>query len=203
MASRSGSRIERRQTGKSRLALVASLLLTTFCLARLACATEEWQTLKDCILIPNHANDGDSFHVRHDGKEYIFRLYFIDTPETENEFPDRVANQAKYFHIPVANVLAIGREAARFTAQELNGRFTVVTRWQGARGQSKLPRHYALVEINGKDLSEELVTEGLARVFGVRANRPGAPPAKQVIAKLKQLERVAKLNHRGAWMFSR
>jgi hypothetical protein len=32
----------------------------------------------------NVSNDGDSFHVKADGEERIFRLYFADTPEAES-----------------------------------------------------------------------------------------------------------------------
>ena len=51
------------------------ILLT---LVSLACA-DEWQTIRNCRLIENESNDGDSFHVKADGKEHIFRLYFVDT----------------------------------------------------------------------------------------------------------------------------
>jgi hypothetical protein len=47
-------------------------------LGSLACA-DEWQTIRNCRLIENESNDGDSFHVKADGKEHIFRLYFVDT----------------------------------------------------------------------------------------------------------------------------
>lgn len=40
-----------------------------------------WQKLKGCTLIDSRWRDGDSFHAKHDGTEYIFRLYFMDTPE--------------------------------------------------------------------------------------------------------------------------
>jgi endonuclease YncB( thermonuclease family) len=165
-------------------------------------AAEEWRTLTNCTLIQNRANDGDSFHVRHDRREYIFRLYFVDTPETDDRFPERVDEQAKYFHISKLNALAVGRQAARFTAHELIGHFTVITRWQDARGQSKLPRQYAIIELHGKDLGEELVKQGLARIHGTKANRPDGPSAKEVIANLERLEQVAKEHHRGAWGFS-
>ena len=40
----------------------------------------DWQTIRNCRLIENESNDGDSFHVKADGEERIFRLYFVDTP---------------------------------------------------------------------------------------------------------------------------
>ena len=60
-----------------------------------ACAGR-WLTLTNCRYLPNAANDGDSFHVRAEGREYIFRLYFVDTPETDDGIPERVKEQAKY-----------------------------------------------------------------------------------------------------------
>ena len=44
----------------------------------------EWETIRGCRLIENESNDGDSFHVKADGEERIFRLYFVDTPEAES-----------------------------------------------------------------------------------------------------------------------
>ena len=79
---------------KLELIVVASLFL-----AAPARAVTPWEKLDDCQLIANPANDGDSFHVRHRGQEYIFRLYYVDAAETENEFPERVAEQAAYFKL--------------------------------------------------------------------------------------------------------
>src|SRR5437899_7809336 len=62
--------------------------------------SKEWIVLKDCRLIPNPANDGDSFHVSVGPNEYLFRLYFVDAPETDEMSPNRLIEQAKYFAIP-------------------------------------------------------------------------------------------------------
>ena len=45
--------------------------------------SKDWIVLENCRLITNPANDGDSFHVSAGEKEYLFRLYFVDAPETE------------------------------------------------------------------------------------------------------------------------
>ena len=42
---------------------------------------DDWQTIRGCRLIENESNDGDSFHVKADGEERIFRLYFVETPK--------------------------------------------------------------------------------------------------------------------------
>ena len=95
--------------------LILSLLLLyaaeTTGWAQEAPPAQPFTELKGCTLLTNQSNDGDSFHVRTpDGKEHIFRLYFVDTPEAENSFPDRVAEQAQYFGIgsdPTPEVLRL------------------------------------------------------------------------------------------------
>ena len=177
-----------------------SCLLAVFlALAGTADAAAEWETLKGCRLLANPSNDGDSFHVEQGGKEHIFRLYFVDTPETDDSFPERVSEQAAYFKISSRQALAIGEKAAKFVSNLLRGRsFSVMTRWQKAQGRSQLQRYYAFVNVEGKDLAEELVGEGLARVFGEKAARPSIS-AKSEVEKLLGIEREAKASRRGAW----
>src|SRR5262245_9300497 len=43
----------------------------------------KWVTLTGCRLLTNQFVDGDSFHVTHKGNKYIFRLYFVDSPESD------------------------------------------------------------------------------------------------------------------------
>ena len=50
----------------------------------------DWITLENCRLVPSAANDGDSFHVSVNGKEYIFRLYLVDAPEIDAANPARL-----------------------------------------------------------------------------------------------------------------
>jgi hypothetical protein len=42
----------------------------------------------------------------------IFRLYFVDTPEEEHVYADRIAEQAAYFGITPDAAIQIGREAS-------------------------------------------------------------------------------------------
>jgi endonuclease YncB( thermonuclease family) len=153
------------------------LLAAALCLASQALMAE-WQVLENCRLVPNQYNDGDSFHVRHNGREYIFRLYFVDAPETDNSLPERVAEQAAYFGITSQQAIEIGLDAQYAMEQLLAQPFDVVTRWQDAGGRSRLPRHYAFVFIDGvagpkaADYAAVLVAHGFARVHGVKA-KPG------------------------------
>ena len=84
-------------------------------------------TLNNCQYLPNRANDGDSFHVRANGKEYIFRLYYVDTPETDKSIPKRVAEQAAYFRVNRSQTIRVGLEAERFTRRKLSRSFVVRT----------------------------------------------------------------------------
>ena len=158
-----------------------------------------WETLEGCRLLPNEANDGDSFHVAHRGKEYIFRLYFVDAPETSEEIPSRVKEQAEAFGVPRDRVLQAGKEAAEFTKQKLSRPFTIRTKWQDAEGQSRLPRRFALVETaDGKDLGELLAAAGFVRSFGAAA----APPGKNepvLRATYDRLAHRAKASRLGVW----
>jgi endonuclease YncB( thermonuclease family) len=169
-------------------------------LISLACA-DEWETIEGCRLIDNAANDGDSFHVEADGEERIFRLYFVDTPETHDDarMADRIAEQAELFGITEEESLETGKKAAAFTRAVLSRPFTVTTRGQNARGASALKREYAFVETaDGEDLGEMLVSRGLARSFGEDA---ALPPyrARDLRDKYDQLEAEAKHDKLGAW----
>src|SRR5215470_2490963 len=119
--------------------------------------SKDWIVLKDCRLIPNPANDGDSFHVSVGDKEYLFRLYFVDAPETDALAPGRLVEQAKYFGVTVPQAIEIGRAAKEFTQQKLSQPFTVSTHMSDAMGQSRLERFYAFVQVKDGDLGELLV----------------------------------------------
>ncbi len=159
-----------------------------------------WEVLENCELIPDKALDGDNFHVKHKGREYIFRLYFVDAPETDNSLPDRVVDQAAYFGIASNQITVAGKLAEEFTHQKLaTGRITVITRWQNAMGRSSLARYYAVVLVGGKNLAEELVDAGLARIYGPRANWPDGPRSVTFVNQLKNLEISARSGQRGIW----
>jgi len=159
-----------------------------------------WEVLDRCRLMTNAVVDGDSFKVTHQGREYIFRLYFVDAPETDPSIRDRIQDQSAYFSVAITNIPRAGRLAADFTRAKLAGRdFTVVTRWQNAMGRSALARFYAIVLVQGENLAEELVRHGLARIYGLRANWPDGPRSTTFINRLKSLELAAREQQRGVW----
>lgn len=162
-------------SSKCPVTLRAALVLALSAWLTFTADAGQWETLKGCRLLPNESNDGDSFHVDHQGKEYIFRLYFVDCPESSMQVASRVAEQASDFGVSEEKILKGGKDAAKFTERALHGRFTVTTQFQNARGASNLPRSYAMVETaDGKDLATLLAEAGLARAFGVSANAPGS-----------------------------
>jgi competence ComEA-like helix-hairpin-helix protein len=184
----------------SRLLRLATLILfSAFFQIPVARAGHHWVTLTDCQYLPNVANDGDSFHVRAKGREYIFRLYFVDSPETDNSLPDRVAEQSRYFGATTPQTLQIGLEAEKFTRQQLAQPFTVRTCKQDARGRSRLKRYFAFVQIGNADLGEQLVANGLARVYGASNEAPEMNTPEVEWRKLEQFERKAKDQKVGGW----
>ena len=160
----------------------------------------QWEVLERCQIVTNALMDGDSFHVRHKDREYLFRLYFVDAPETTSSLTNRIQDQSAYFGISIADVPRAGALAEHFTREKLTGRqFTVITRWQNAFGRSSLARFYAVVLVDGKNLAEELVAQGLTRINSRGVDWPGGPRSVTFINQLKNLEITARQNKRGVW----
>jgi competence ComEA-like helix-hairpin-helix protein len=157
-----------------------------------------WDKLENCRYLVKRFNDGDSFHISVAGTEYIFRLYFVDAPETGTEFRDRIEEQAKYFGLTVEQTLQVAELAKRFTRERLSEGFFVRTNWQDAGGRSRKQRFYAVVQTNNGDLGEQLAENGLARV-----HRAAGPEENSVTKaewqELTRLEKKAKQEKIGAW----
>ncbi len=158
-----------------------------------------WYEYEGCRHLDKEYFDGDSFHVKTKSNHYIFRLYFVDTPELSKSIPERVAEQAEYWDISEERVLELAKEARAFTKKFLSKGFTVHSKREDARGRSNRPRFFGFVEVDGKLLSEALVSNGLARVYGAWARTPDGARSRKFRARLKILERKAKREKRGAW----
>jgi DNA uptake protein ComE-like DNA-binding protein len=161
-------------------------------------AQGRWRTFNGCKYLANAANDGDSFHVKAGEKEYIFRLYFVDAPETDTSIPERVREQAHYFSVSETEALMLGQYAKLFSKEKLSRPFTVRTCMEDARGRSNMPRFYAFIGTDSGDLGEQLVTNGLGRVYGA-ASTPTNGSASAEWQKLEALERHAKEEKVGGW----
>src|SRR5207247_5209924 len=134
----------RRRARRSRptifLTLVAAFLWVAVANLGARDGSKDWIVLENCRIIANPANDGDSFHVSAGEKEYIFRLYLVDAPETDEMTPGRLVEQAKYFEIGVPQAIETGRAATEFTREKLSEPFIVFTRLADALGRSRIER---------------------------------------------------------------
>ncbi len=184
---------------RHRIGLLALAIVCTAPVDAGARDSKDWIVLENCRLIPNPANDGDSFHASAGAREYIFRLYMVDAPETDAMNPARLVEQAKYFAITVPQAIEVGQAAKEFTREKLSEPFTVFTRMSDAMGHSKLERFYAFVQTKDGDLGEQLVRNGLARNYGFKAVPPGLRNSRLEIEKLQQFEDEAKQERIGGW----
>jgi competence protein ComEA len=182
----------------SALTVVALLWVTAAPVGALE-RSKDWIVLENCRLIVNPANDGDSFHASSGEKEYLFRLYMVDAPETDEIKPGRLVEQAKYFAITVPQAIEVGRAAKEFTREKLSEPFTVFTRMSDAMGSSNVERVYAFVQTKDGDLGEQLVRNGLARNHGRKAAPPGFKDSRSEIERLQQFEDEARQEKIGCW----
>lgn len=182
-------------------ALFRAIALTcaTVASATALAGPKQWEQLTQCRYVATKYNDGDSFRVDCGGREFVLRLYFIDTPESDLTNATRVGEQRAYFGVTIEDVLATGEKAALRVRNLLREPFSVSTRWAGAAGRSAEPRVYGLVDINGTRLIEVLVSEGLARTKGVVVNLPTGENSRTYLDKLRALERQARNQRRGIW----
>ncbi len=181
-----------------KLGLVWCLLL----LPTVVFAERKWREKLDCRLIPNESNDGDSFHVKWHTREYIFRLLFVDTCESETSLPERLAEQAAYFGISDKDVVRMGKEAKKFSADWLKEPFTAYTQFDDAMGRSDKDRDYAIITRGDEDLAVALVSRGLARIHGKQEVPDDMASVQTIRFRLKKAEADARQNKLGAWAFS-
>ena len=178
------------------------LLLFFLSAGATAADRKEWTTLTDCLYVSHHNNDGDSFHVRCGADEFVLRLYFVDTPETNLTYGERTRKQAEHFGATLDETLKAGAKARVLVRDTLRVPFVVLTRKAYAQGGAKDPRYYGMVQVGGKGLDEILVLAGLARVKGVAVNIPGGEKSRAHAERLLVLEEHAKQKRRGLWAAS-
>ena len=136
--------------------------------------------------------------IKNRGTTYVFRLYWIDTPEQREDYPARVREQAEYFGITPQEVMQIGREAKLFTREFLKGQsLTLYTQWEDGQGTGQ--RYFAIVNSPKGSLIEALVENGLARIYGYSKAWPEEPGQDTYRRRLWRLEKEAKQKGLGAW----
>ena len=90
-------------------------------------------------------------------------------------------------------------QASELAKRELSRPFTVWTDWTDAKGNSQLPRFFAIVQTPEHDLAELLVKRGLCRVYGYSPVRPDGTSVATYRKQLKSLEETAFAEKTGAW----
>lgn len=123
--------------------------------------------------------DGDTSKFRIDGKVKTVRYLLIDTPETVK---------------PNTPVQPYGKEASNFTKKALTHAHEIQLDFDktGEKGD-KYHRTLAYVYVDGRDLNEELVKKGLARVAYLYK------PNTKNVAKYLKAQKYAKSHHLEIW----
>lgn len=191
MNSLHSTRIYKRMAGL----LVAAAWIGLLVLPLAAIAVKPWQVLEGCRLVECYNNDGDSFRVSWSEDEMTIRIYFADTPEVSPRYWDRIQAQADYFGITAEQVVEVGEMAREFTQRVLSNGFNVQTRWQGVFGGANAARKYGIVIVDGDDLVDLLVANGLARIHGQGIGGQ----TREKVERLRELEAESKAAGRGAW----
>jgi len=184
-----------------------ALLLATWTLR----ADQNLQTFPGTTLVEADWADGDSFPVKFpDGQQVTVRLYGVDCIEWhvgDETLARRLRAQRRYFGIADTDAASsmktardFGKQAAMRTRELLAKPFTVHTAFAGARGNGEKERAYAFVTTaDNKDLATLLVTEGLARAFGVTRQLPDGSSGNDYRAELADLELTAAAQKKGIW----
>lgn len=171
-----------------------------------------YEVFRNCTLAEDRTNDGDSFRILlPDGRKEIFRLYFVDTPESafksyangENNH-DRIRDQAGYFDISPEKAVEIGAQGKKFALNLLSSSpFTIYTRWDDPFGDRRY-HAFVLVHSGGKQrwLHELLVEKGLARLKTKPAELPDGTSVADHRRHLEQLRAAAEKSGTGAWSAS-
>lgn len=169
-----------------------------------------YEIYRNCTLVADRSNDGDSFKIRlPDGREEIFRLYFVDTPESAfrrysngETNHKRIRDQAADLGgITPEQAVEIGKKAKGFTLGLLESApFTIHTCWDSPFHDRRYHAHIEVKE-NGRIrwLDELLVERGLVRIITKPADMPDGTPASAHKDHLRDLESRAKREGRGAW----
>jgi endonuclease YncB( thermonuclease family) len=165
-----------------------------------AAEKKQWLKLEACRYLPDKGNDGDNFLVQCGQEKFNIRLYYVDAPEADVTFPERVREQYEYFGVTLDVLTRAGAQARDRVRSILAPRlFVVQTRKSFAQGRSKSTRYYGLVQVDGRYLHEILLGEGLARNKGTMVALPTGEKARAHAIALQGVEDRARVERRGIW----
>lgn len=176
-------------------------------------SSNRYQVWKNCTILDNRGNDGDSFHIRAPHSREEVRLYYVDAPESAarsyrdgNTNHQRIAQQgAALGGLNQSETTEVGVAAKVFVKKLLHGKpFTVVTEEERVYNSH---RKYAFVIVDWKGqpryLHELLVAHGLARIHTKPKTLPDNTAASRQKQKLRKLEDYAKSKRLGAWSLAK
>lgn len=166
-----------------------------------------YEVLSDVRLVEHRNNDGDSFFVRHQEREFELRLYYVDTAEKylsdrHESQRERVRDQASDFGLSVDDTVRLGNQSKDYVLGLLREKpFTVYTKWDRVYDGE---RFHGFVELMGSDgkqvyLSQLLVDKGLARIHTHGEPTPDGLGWREYKAFLRDREAIAKKKEVGAW----
>ena len=147
--------------------------------------------------------------ISQNGRSFQFRLYFVDTPESELDESSQpmLRAQTEYFgDPPLSDLLNHGKEADEFVRKTLTERpFRIITRFEPARGTKSL---YAFVQVDTEDnvrkyLSAMLVRKGLASITAKPSHTPFGQNAYDFREHLVKERQKAIDDLSGIWADSR
>ena len=94
--------------------------------------------------------DGDTIHVRFEGKRYTVRLIGVDTPETVH---------------PTKAVQYFGREASAFTKAALEGKTVLLQKDRTGDTVDRYGRRLRYVLLDGDNFNARLIRDGYAHAY--------------------------------------
>ena len=94
--------------------------------------------------------DGDTIHVRVEGKRYTVRLIGVDTPETKH---------------PTRAVQYFGQEASAFTKAALEGKTVLLQKDRTGDTVDRYGRWLRYVLLDGQNFNARLIRDGYAHAY--------------------------------------
>lgn len=168
-------------------------------------AKTDFEVFPKAQLVESKNNEADTLRIKPSptAEEAVFRLYFVDAPETTLASPQTVQEQARWFVTTQEKVLKAGVEATAYVTELLRKHpFMLYTRWASVPNSS---RYYAMIKVALKPgeythLDELLMRAGYARAGGVACDPPeGVLDANDYGLRLVKLGTKAREEKVGIW----
>lgn len=166
----------------------------------------DYAVFQGCTLVDRQGNDGDSFWVRFpNGAERQIRLYYVDAPESSfktyrsgDTNGTRIGHQGRYFgDLSIDETTGVGKDATKFVEKILGrGEFTILTKFKAVFESGRI---FAFVRTGEGYLHEELVRQGLVRIYTEGDEMPDGTSRSAQTRRLKDMESQAKRERLGGW----